>query len=128
MLSAGLLLLPPVSRNDWKLCSSSCPSSSILLVVPAVPTRTLKDPEIQMQTLWLSKGDHSALTPAQLLPSLPALPFLPISSPVLINLYLINLIPIDVWHQGIELKVYKINECEEKHEAVVQERKCSQGE
>lgn len=81
-----------------------------------------------MQTLWLSKGDHSALTPAQLLPSLPALPFLPISPPVLINLYFINLIPIDVWHQGIELKAYKINECEEKHEAIVQERKCSQRE
>lgn len=185
MLSSGLLPLPPVSRNDWKYCSSRhrCPSSCIPLVLPPVPAHTLstellpaplQHPSVyslvraewvsavgeaagrsemhmfvrgggvscsgswqpeegiqksrKIQSLWLSKGDHSALTAAQLFPSLLALPFLPIPLPVLINIYLIHLIPMEVWHQGIELKVYKINECEEKHEAIVQGRKCSQRE
>lgn len=87
-----------------------------------------RDPEIHIQTLWVSKGDHSAMTPSRLFPSLLPLPFLPIPPPVLINIYLIHLIPVEVWHQGTELKVYEINACDEKNEAIVQGRKCSQRE
>lgn len=79
-----------------------------------------KEPEIPTGILRLSKEDHSVLTPALPFPSLHALFFLPISPPVLINICFIHLIPMEVWQQVAKSKIYKINECEEAHEARAQ--------
>lgn len=86
-----------------------------------------KEPEIPTG-IPQSKENHFALTPALLFPSLHALFFFPISPPVLINICFIHLIPMEVWQQVAKIKMYKINECEELHEARAQGKGCSQRE